>query len=227
MFVLGLAFHLTKHPGWGPPGNSLPRRSHSFLCLAYSWCICYFVTYLRILQSVAQQCSWLSGTQRDSIVSKMSSCVSGASIVCVVTIPAVITPTRGWYYKNCALVMWRWTIVVMYNMSAGKSPSELPISPPLVTSNSYYYYIIWVFWAMSPVFAAWYVNLLLIQEAQLSLANRPTLLHADAVLSRTTLWWMTAIYWPDILTFAYPLSFDALSEGDSLELSGSYLVWEN
>jgi len=39
------------------------------------------------------------------------------------------------------------------------------------------------------------------------------------------LWWMTAIYWFDFPTT--PLLSDALDEGDPLELSGSYLVWEN
>jgi len=32
-------------------------------------------------------------------------------------------------------------------------------------------------------------------------------------LPNTTLWWMTAIYWPDFPTFTYTLPFDALGEG--------------
>jgi len=39
-----------------------------------------------------------------------------------------------------------------------------------------------------------------IQEAQLSLTNRPTLMHADVVLSSASLWWVTAISRLDFAT---------------------------
>jgi len=48
-----------------------------------------------------------------------------------------------------------------------------------------------------------------------------------AVLSRAVLWWITAIYWPDFATFTYPSPiWRHQYEEDSLELSGSYLVWK-
>jgi len=47
------------------------------------------------------------------------------------------------------------------------------------------------------------------------------------VLSRAAVWWMTAIYWPDFPTFTYPSPAWRSQWGDSLELSGSYLVRGN
>jgi len=78
------------------------------------------------------------------------------------------------------------------------------------------------------------------------LKNRLMLVHADVMLSRAALWWMTAIYWPDFVTHGRspegrswqhiglifwllpkPLPFDALNEEDPFKILGSYLVWEN
>jgi len=82
-----------------------------------------------------------------------------------------------------------------------------------------------------------------IQEAQLSLTNRPTLMHVDVEISLTQN--ATTHSFPccavkscplvnncNLLARFFrllptPLPFDALSEGDPLKLSGSYLVWEN
>jgi len=44
------------------------------------------------------------------------------------------------------------------------------------------------------------------QEAHLLPTNWLTLVHAEAVLSRAALWWMTVIYWPVFFDFYLPLS---------------------
>jgi len=77
------------------------------------------------------------------------------------------------------------------------------------------------------VFKARY-DFVILQEAQLSLTNHPTLAHADVKISLTenatkqsfpccaverTLWLTSVIYWSNFPTFTYPLPFDALNEG--------------
>jgi len=47
------------------------------------------------------------------------------------------------------------------------------------------------------------------QEAQLSLINRPTLVHVDVSCCAV----LYPIYWPDRLNFTHPLTFHAPSEG--------------
>jgi len=60
------------------------------------------------------------------------------------------------------------------------------------------------------------------EQAQLSLTNRLTLVHADVPCCAVK----TAIYWPDF-PLPTPLRFDTLNERDLLELPSSYLVWKN